>query len=557
MQSFCFEIKTTCKSCGNPIPINAFVENIYCETCNNKNVISPENWNSIVPENIKEAEDFTEGEGQNTKMFTGEHEFSILFGKQKARCSKCKTTISEDAIYNIDSGNYTCVKCSNIISVRKSDDYIKKIIPESKLIVGEDVNQFGSGTDGIKKPTEQKPVLFKCPACGANLEIDGTKRVINCKYCDSKVYLPDDLWFELHPAKTSDRWYIILDEKAVEQKLPAWYYLSDVAIDNSGNVYIASAKEGNEDFSVWSFNPEMKLRWIRKDLKYEYERTGISVTKDNKLLLWNKNKRSLLVLSCEDGKDITKIAGSDATKENPYPFNLKGCDALMSDSDNTILAIINNTFVRFYDDGSRAPVWKIVSAKGEKPGFFGKLFGGGNDEITIPSDDDEWAPYIKDIGDKPKRVNGDYTKINLGYDGYVYMLDKSSNDGMLAKYTRDGEQIWRKLIPLNNKECKPYADSNGYVYIIGSEEDDKTKLIRFSPDGKNVDVLLNDVLEGGPLSVEDRLAVAPDGTIYALRFYDVLKVFSPDLKCKYESAQSKEECKDKLDDAKEKKEKED
>jgi DNA-directed RNA polymerase subunit RPC12/RpoP len=552
MQSFCLEIKTTCHGCGNPIPINALIEEIYCDTCNCKNVLSPKLWENLISENLTNAENFEDGEGQNSKIFTGEYEFSLLYGKQKARCPKCKTTIPEEAFNNADTGNYICAKCSNNISIRKSNDFTTQILPSVRLIVGEDANRFNTHVEGIKKPVTDKPVIFKCPACGANLEIDGSKRMIECKFCNSKVYLPDDLWFEFHPVKTVDRWYVLLDESGKAEKLPYWYYLPDVAADNSGNIYVASAHEGREDFIVWSFGPDMKTRWVRKDIKYDYDDTGITVTRDDKLLLWNKKKRSLHVLSCSDGSDVTIIKGIDATAENPYPFNLSGCDALLSDSDNTILAIINNTFVRFYNDGSRAPVWKTVSEKGEKPGFFSRLFGGGNSEIKVPSADSDWAPCVKEIGDTPKRVDGDSTKINLGYDNYIYMLDTSSSDGMLAKYSREGEQVWRKLIPLESKECKPYADAKGFVYILGSDNDNKTKLIRFSPDGKKVDVLLNDVLDGGPLSVEELLAVSPDGTIYAFKFYNVLKVFSPDLKIKFESDRSKEEDKEKLADYKKK-----
>jgi len=557
MQSYCFEIKSSCKSCGNPISINAFVNEIFCDSCNNRNIISQQLWQSIISENIKEARKFTEGEGQNSKSFTGEYEFSLLFGKQKARCSKCKTTIPEDVFKSIEGNNYVCKQCTNNILIRKPDGFNLQIVPSLKFIVGEDINQFNTGIEGIKKPVKIKPVLFSCPSCAANLEVDGSKRMIICKFCDSKVYLPDDLWHELHPARTVNRWYVILDDSNItENKFPEWYDLSDVAADIEGNIYIACKDNDTNLFMIWSLGPDLKIRWIRDDIKYEHERTGITVSQDNKLLMWNVNKRSLNIYSCKDGSDLPGIKGEDPTDGNPYPFNLKGCTSLISDSDNTILAIINNFFVRFYNDGSRAPVWKLVSRKGEKPGLFSRLFGGGNTEVNIPSDDSEWAPCIKDIGDNPKRVEGEYTKMNLGYDGYIYMLDTSSQDGKLAKYTREGEQLWKKYIPLSSKECKPCADKNGYVFVLGKDDNDKTKLIRFSPEGENIEILLNDVIDGGVLSTEDTLALAPNGTIYLFRFYEVLKVFSPDLKVKFISDRAKEEDNEKLEEYKKRMEKE-
>jgi hypothetical protein len=555
MESYCFEIKTTCKNCGNPLPINAFVNEIYCDVCNNKNIISEQNWKSIVSDNIKEAKHFKDGEGQNSKTFTGEFEFSLLFGKQKARCAKCKTTIPENIFDSSQEDKYTCAKCSNIISLRKPDEFISKIVPSAKFIVGEDSDQFNTHIEGIKKPEDTKPILFNCPSCAANLEVDGSNRMITCKSCNSKIYLPDDLWHELHPVKTVSRWYVVLDETGINTNiLPEWYYLADVAADNDGNIYFATADSENEDFMLWSISPELKLRWIRNNIKYDHEDTGITITKDNKILLWNLRKRSLNIYSCKDGSDLSVIKGEDATEANPFTFNLKGCTTLISDSDSTMLAVINNTFIRFYNDGSRAPLWKTVSQKGEKPGFFSRLFGGGNTGIKVPADDSEWTPCVKEIGSTPKRVDGDFTKINLGYDGFVYLLDKSSSDGVLAKYTRDGEQLWKKNIPLSEKDCKPFADKNGNVYVLGKDENDKTKLIRFSDDGKQIDILQKDVLDGGLLSTEDTLALAPDGTIYVFRYYGVLKVFSPDLNCKFVSDRAKEEDEEKIKNFRKKKE---
>jgi DNA-directed RNA polymerase subunit RPC12/RpoP len=557
MQSFCFEIKSTCKSCGNPLSINAFVNEIFCDSCNNKNVIPQDIWKSIVSENIVDIRDFKEGEGQNSKSFTGEYEFSLMFGKQKARCSKCKTTILDEVYNSFEGNSYTCPKCSNIISLRKPDEFNLQIVPSLKFIVGEEMSQFNTGTETIKKPEETKPVIFTCPSCGAGLEIDGTKRLIVCKYCSSKVYLPDDLWHELHPVKTVSRWYILLDEKdALVNKFPDWYDLSDVAVDNEGNIYIACEDNDSDKFLLWSFDPDLKVRWIRYDINYDTEYTGMTVTKDNKILLWNIHKRSLNIYSCKDGSDLPIIKGEDASSENPYPFNLKGCTGLISDTDNTILAVVNNTFVRFYNDGSRAPVWQVVSQKGEKPGLFSRLFSGGDTEVKIPSEEYDNAPRAKSIGDTPKHLEGEYTKINIGFDGYIYILDTISDDGKLVKYARDGNQIWKKNIPLSSRDCKPCADKNGYVYVLGKDDKDKTKLIRFSPDGKNVDVLFTDILDGGVLSVEDNLAVSPDGTIYAFRFYNVLKVFSPDLKMKFISDGSKKEDGEKLEEYKKRNEKE-
>ncbi len=62
--------------------------------------------------------------------------------------------------------------------------------------------------DDDEHKTVSEPVAFSCPQCAGSLMIDGNERLIQCEYCETRVYLPDDLWLQLHPAKKKTRWFI-------------------------------------------------------------------------------------------------------------------------------------------------------------------------------------------------------------------------------------------------------------------------------------------------------------------------------------------------------------
>ncbi|MDD5362412.1 MAG: hypothetical protein PHN88_09790 [Ignavibacteria bacterium] len=209
MHTYFFEIKTDCSHCGNPLLVNAFAREIRCDKCNQDNIIGAKLWKVIVVDSINEASNYQDGQKRTTKMFTGGLEFSMSYGKRNARCSKCRTMIPDNVFESFEGGEYKCAECGNAISIRKPDDFVKQILPSAKFIAGEDTGQIKTGIQGIQKPEEHKPVIFTCPACAANLKVDGTKRIIDCTYCDASIYLPDDLWFELHPAKTVETWYVI------------------------------------------------------------------------------------------------------------------------------------------------------------------------------------------------------------------------------------------------------------------------------------------------------------------------------------------------------------
>ena len=563
MISICFEIKTKCNFCGNPLPINALVNDAFCSTCNKTNELNNELWLSILDDAIKETPDFDSKQAQTSTVFTGEFTFNYLFGRIDARCEKCKTVVETNLIDGLLSkGIYECKKCRNEISVRSAPKFLSEKFPSAKWVIGEDDNMFASKKKEYKLPASAKPVLFTCPSCAGNLEIDGSDRMVTCEFCDSQIYLPDDLWFRLHPPKIIENWYLCLDETVIQEKLPYWYHIADVTMDRFGNLYVASADDGEEDFIVWSFGPDLKTRWTRKGLGYPYDDTGITITSDDNLYLWNKDRHSLLKLSSKDGSTINKLKGKEKSEDIPYPFNMMGCDGLMCDKDGTFLVFINNNIVRFNPDGTRASLWKekprVINEEVQKKGFIENLisvFKKDDSKIDITREEYSNSPDVKDLGNKPENIYSDSVKINLGWDGYIYMMDRSSSDGELAKYNREGDKIWSVVIPLNYKEGKPCADSEGNVYIVGNDFNSNTHLIKYSQKTNSFETVLTDLVEGGVLEEEDYLAVSPDGTIYLLVYYHRMKIFNPDGTLKYITERSKESDKEVFEELKEAKEK--
>lgn len=533
MIGICVEIKTECKSCGSPLPVNALVEKILCPSCQKETDFQFSYWrNSILESAITDYSKLKEGEGQTQTVMTGEYTFNIMYGLQNPRCSKCKTPIDENKYEEFSkSGNAVCSKCGYRISARHLTEDAKKVFPEIKYAIGEDSDMFSTGKSSLKTPEAFKPVLFTCPSCGGNLEIDGSNRMLTCKFCNSQIYLPDDLWFRLHPVKEVLRWYMLFDNSVVSNEFPSWYHIPGFTIDKDGNCYLASSDNNDENFLVWSFGPDLKTRWIRKGLKYDHDKTGICMTNDGNLYLYSGLKHSLLKLSSKDGSTISSIEGKLPTKDDPYSFNLLGCESLVCDSDGSILALINNVIVRFNTEGKRIQLWKSK--------FLG-IFGSGIGK-KIPPDDESQSPKVNDIWwSRPKRVDSSSTSMNFNWDGYLYMLDMSTS-GDVIKFDKSGKRTKHIYIPLDYRECIPWADRDGNFFIVGKTKDYKNNLIKISPNGKQVVTLLKDIKEGGVLLEEDKIALAPDGTVYLYSYYKNMKAFSPDMKMIYRSKQAEKD----------------
>lgn len=538
MIGICIEIKTECKSCGNPLPMNALVEHIQCASCQKTADFPYDFWRkSILDSAFGDTSDLKEGEGQPQTNMTGQYTFHLMYGKQRPRCAKCKTPLDE-AKYSdyLSAGSAVCSKCSNKISVRALSGSAQSIFEGVKYVIGEDSDMFSTGKSTMQTPNAVKPILFTCPSCAGNLEIDGKDRVVTCKYCNSEIYLPDDLWMRMHPVKTVGRWYLVFDDTIVSEKLPKWYYLSDMTIDKEGNLYFLTGLEEEEDTMAWSMGKDFKTRWVTKLPGYSNEHSGLAVSADGILYVYDKDKHSLLKLSCANGSTIAKLKGRQESHQDPNSFDMKGCDDLTVDADGSILAMINNKIIRYASDGESMKTWGDDT---EQSGMFSKLFNVFRGSGGVDDDED---PNLYKLKNRPAKIDSDYHYVNVGLDGYTYFIMRgSSDDAGIAKYDRNGKQIWNKIVPLNYKQRKHYIDAKGFIYILSDTTDSEKNLIRYNPVNDIWETLLKDVREGGVLNEVSNLAVSSDGIIYCAEYDNRLRVFDANMKNIYTSDKSLED----------------
>ena len=71
----CFEIRTSCGSCGHPIPINGVDRKITCSACFEETALSPERIADFLNDFEEEYEGLTEGQGQGGTLMSGSGTF--------------------------------------------------------------------------------------------------------------------------------------------------------------------------------------------------------------------------------------------------------------------------------------------------------------------------------------------------------------------------------------------------------------------------------------------------------------------------------------------------
>jgi hypothetical protein len=198
-----FEWSISCPKCDSPVMLNGPLQTAHCDRCQADIPIPHEYWKDMLADILKEVKtEFDEGDGTNSNVF-GTFKTTMLYGKLHPRCEKCKTRIEQDQPVT-KQVRYECIECGAVIPIDPVPSWLQELLPSIKVLFN---TELESGTRS-EEPEFSGPIVFSCPKCGGALEVDGTERLLPCPYCKVTVYLPDDLWFRLHPIKQKERWFI-------------------------------------------------------------------------------------------------------------------------------------------------------------------------------------------------------------------------------------------------------------------------------------------------------------------------------------------------------------
>lgn len=195
-----------CDECGNEYPLNGLVDRARCTGCGENQVARPAFWKDYVAENVSEAS--VPGKGAGGNILAGKHgKATITCVGIPPLCRKCYTLIDWTALGEAwgraqqGPTEIACSSCGEPHQARLPPAWAASVFPKVMFLVSE--ASAGQATS--------KPVVFKCPSCMAALEISSAnKRISHCKFCDSDIYLPDDLWLHFNPASKRGRWWMLL-----------------------------------------------------------------------------------------------------------------------------------------------------------------------------------------------------------------------------------------------------------------------------------------------------------------------------------------------------------
>ena len=202
-----------CPKCDAPVPLNGPWEVAHCDRCQADIRVPHDYWTDMIGDIISDVKnELGKGEGTHSNIF-GIFNTTLLYARLQPYCYECKEDF-EPAEKETEPYVHTCKKCGREIPVMPAPKWLRKGCKPVKLIVNAELQ--GKADDD--KAAASEPIFFNCLKCGGALEVDGTERLVPCGFCGVKVYLPDDLWLRMHPAKIKERWFVGFDESKVPKE---------------------------------------------------------------------------------------------------------------------------------------------------------------------------------------------------------------------------------------------------------------------------------------------------------------------------------------------------
>ncbi len=214
-----FELRSSCGSCGQPMPVNGPLTSVSCSYCFKENQIQASTIADFINDLEDDYEGLAEGTGHGGTLMGGDGTFKYKQQRRQPHCKGCKSPLPEVPIAQ-DGGIY-CPQCGTSCDVYPAPAWLIQVCPSVVQVLGAERPPAAPGAVTASVDQQQvRPIAMACPKCGAGLSITSEHaRVHPCDYCKTDVFIPDELWKRLHPVKEVSGWWVRYEGPSRQERL--------------------------------------------------------------------------------------------------------------------------------------------------------------------------------------------------------------------------------------------------------------------------------------------------------------------------------------------------
>jgi len=245
-----YTLRTECPKCGMPLPLDRPTRKATCGQCHADVAIPEEVWHHTLAL-FESADRPTPGSVLTQSESIAGFNIHMQLASTPPCCEHCGTRYAIDELATNAAQDFACTKCGDPASLWPAPTWLTLHVPTLRQIISTDpggaTTQEGAPLDAALTE-EPAPVAMPCPECAGSLRITAKhERVVNCQFCSTDVFLPDEVWRRLHPVKTVQWWFARFEGRTAEQK--------------SQDRYAAQAAEAQAKKKVRAEVAFGKLKW--------------------------------------------------------------------------------------------------------------------------------------------------------------------------------------------------------------------------------------------------------------------------------------------------------
>jgi DNA-directed RNA polymerase subunit RPC12/RpoP len=204
MRSLLFKTRMECDECGANVFVDGPLPSVRCTDCAATLQIQQDTWKYLIGSYIDDYDSLAAGPRSGVLTSQGRTlVYHVAHGIPS--CISCGASFDPAALLSDTDGRVFCGNCGQATTSYAIPDWLKPGLERLVGLVGVSVDD---GPDAPLPPL--KPVVMSCLNCGAKLEINGDAlRIVECKFCNTDHYVPDDIWRRMHPVRRRRPWYAL------------------------------------------------------------------------------------------------------------------------------------------------------------------------------------------------------------------------------------------------------------------------------------------------------------------------------------------------------------
>ncbi len=204
---FSLTIRTTCRQCRAPIPLNGPSFNVSCPICEAELPLDPSFWFHVFD---------SPRTGVSEKRSNGSWMLldGTLHGHWKVgdpRCPGCGSEIRARQVKPGRKRDWRCRSCGLALQTRPPERGFVENCPALVQVLQAAPGDGGGAPSGVEEP-RAGACTCDCPACHGAIEVTASsQRTVACQRCGENIYLPEPLWRDLHPVEPRRSWSFCTD----------------------------------------------------------------------------------------------------------------------------------------------------------------------------------------------------------------------------------------------------------------------------------------------------------------------------------------------------------